>query len=132
MNKKVLYGLIVIVVLAGIGFFGYQIYQGQSTDNSTNQETSPTSTSTAELEAAPQTVSYQGEEGKTALSLLQDKAEVEMTGEGEMAYVTKINGYTAKDNEFWAFYVNGEQAQVGAGSYVTKTGDNIEWKIETF
>ena len=78
--------------------------------------------------------SYAGAEGKTALDLLTVKATSETKGEGVNAYVTTINGRTADNakNEFWAFYVNDKQAAVGAGSYITKSGDKIRWVIETF
>ena len=134
MNKNVLYGLIAVVVLVAAGFFGYQYIQDQSADNTTTQESNTSSTPTPTVtESTPEVVSYQGEEGKTALALLQENAEVEMSGEGEMAFVTSINGVEAdSSHQFWAFYVNGEQAQVGAGSYTTKASDEIEWKLEEF
>nr|WP_246253673.1 DUF4430 domain-containing protein [Isoptericola chiayiensis] len=76
--------------------------------------------------------SYTGEDGETALDLLlvhDDQAEV--SGEGEMAYVTGIKGRTAEDGaEFWALYVDGEMAQVGAGSLETEDGQQIQWKLE--
>ncbi len=72
--------------------------------------------------------------GTTALDLLKSTIEVSAKGDGENAFVTAINGREAKQSakEFWAFYVNGKQAEVGAGSYVLKNGDVIEWKIETY
>lgn len=78
--------------------------------------------------------SYQGQGGKTALALLQASADVKISGEGEMAFVTSINGRRADEGarEYWSFWVNGEMAQVGAGSYMTKDGDLIEWKIATY
>ena len=74
------------------------------------------------------------EEGTMALALTQEVAQVEASGEGEMAFVTSLNGRSASNEsrEFWAFYVNGEAAQVGAGSYTVQNGDNIEWRIETY
>ncbi|MEI6533019.1 MAG: DUF4430 domain-containing protein [Candidatus Roizmanbacteria bacterium] len=70
----------------------------------------------------------------TALTVLQINNKVVMKGEKEMAFVTGINNRLADDSkhEFWALYVNGKQAQVGAGSYIVKQGDTIEWKIETY
>lgn len=74
------------------------------------------------------------EEGKTALDLLQQSSEVKTKGEKENAYVIEINGKKADDakKEFWSLYINGTIAPVGAGSYVLKNGDSIEWKIETY
>jgi hypothetical protein len=82
----------------------------------------------------PVEVSYAGKVGKTALELLQTHAIAEVSGAGTSAFVTGINGRMADNakKEFWAFYINGKPSQVGAGSYVTKTGDVIEWKIETY
>ncbi len=74
------------------------------------------------------------EEGITALDFTKSIADVETSGEGEMAFVTSIDGRAAdaSKNEFWELVVNGESSQVGAGSYVVKNGDEIEWRISTF
>ena len=79
-------------------------------------------------------VSYEGVAGETALELLQQLDPTAMTsGEGAGAFVTAIGGHEADaSKEFWAFYVNGEAAQVGAGSYEMQDGDEITWKLETF
>jgi len=70
----------------------------------------------------------------TALDLIKEKIKIVTKGEGVDAYVVEINGKLAEDSkkEFWAFYVNGKQATVGAGSYKLKEGDRIEWKLETY
>jgi len=72
--------------------------------------------------------------GKTALDLIKEKAKVVTKGESVNAYVVEINEKKAEDSkkEFWAFYVNDKQAEVGAGSYILKEGDKIEWKIGTY
>jgi len=72
--------------------------------------------------------------GKTALDLIKEKAKVVTKGESANAYVIEINGKLAEDSkkEFWAFYVNGKMAEVGAGSYKLKDGDKIEWRIEKY
>ena len=73
-------------------------------------------------------------QGKTALETLKDVTSVETTGEGENAFVTSIGNRRAQETnrEFWAFYVNGKQAPVGAGSYQVVSGDVITWKLETY
>jgi hypothetical protein len=78
--------------------------------------------------------SSEGVTGKTALELLlAADPSATVQGEGEMAFVTGIGGVPADSaSEFWALYVNGEMAQVGAGSLVTETGDEITWKLEKF
>jgi hypothetical protein len=72
--------------------------------------------------------------GTTALQLLRNSYKIVTKGEGKNAFITTIEERTASDTEreFWAFYVNGKQATVGAGSYYLKNSDTIEWKIETY
>lgn len=79
--------------------------------------------------------SYDGQDGKTALELLEENADdVGVVGDGANAYVTSINGVEAleSENAFWALYVDGEAATTGAGSLRTATGETIEWRLETF
>jgi hypothetical protein len=86
-----------------------------------------------DAEEAPE-LSYEGKDGSTALALLLEAdPSAAVTGEGENAFVTTIDGVAANpDNQFWALYVNGEAATVGAGSLETKDGDEITWKLETY
>jgi len=87
----------------------------------------------SDAEDAPE-LSYEGRAGATALDLLLEAdPSAQVTGEGENAFVTAIDGVAADpDSEFWAMYVNDEMATVGAGSLETKDGDEITWKLETF
>jgi Domain of unknown function (DUF4430) len=78
-----------------------------------------------------QTISYQGVTGKTALDLLrQQHRVVTKTYKDFGDMVTSIDGRTADSKHFWSFYVNNHQSQVGAGSYQTKSGDHLTWKLE--
>lgn len=72
--------------------------------------------------------------GKTALEATESMVKVVTSGTGENAFVTLIEGREAdtKKHEFWEFLVNGSQAQVGAGSYILKNNDQIQWKITNF
>ena len=77
-------------------------------------------------------VKYYGVDGKTALDLLkvlypgQVQTKV-YSGVGE--FVESISGVTPDSKHFWEFFVNGKSSNVGASSYVTKTGDVLEWKL---
>src|SRR5262249_20839307 len=75
-------------------------------------------------------IAYDGEDGKTALELLKLRARVVTTsasGFGEL--VVTINGVGARNNGFnLIYYVNGSMPKTGAGNYITKNGDKIEWK----
>jgi len=72
--------------------------------------------------------------GKTALEATEAKAKVLANGTGTNAFVTSINGTKADPGkrEFWEFDVNGVESQVGAGTYIIKNHDEIEWKISNY
>lgn len=76
-------------------------------------------------------LTYKGESGKDALTLLKQKATVEVDKSG---LVISINGRKADNGkrEFWAFYVNGKSASVGPADYQTQDTDTIEWKIDKY
>ncbi len=75
-------------------------------------------------------IQYQGVQGRTALDLLKSKYKVETKTFSAGEYVQAINDQAADSSHYWAFYVNGKQATVGASSYVTTNSDSIEWKLE--
>lgn len=75
-------------------------------------------------------ISYKGVENKNALELLKASHQVETQSFSFGEMVQSIDGKKATASEFWAFYVNGAQAQVGADSYQTKPTDTIEWRLE--
>jgi len=82
-----------------------------------------------------ETLTYAGRTGATALELLLEAdPSAEVTGEGENAFVTAIGGRAADDSkkEFWSLSVDGEPAQVGAGTLETEDGQEIKWTIETY
>ena len=92
----------------------------------------PTNEAVEQTQRVPvTTISYQGVEGKTALELLKVFHQVEVKSYSFGDMVIGIDGNTPDPNKaFWAFYLNGSQAQVGAGAYVTKSSDQIEWRLE--
>jgi hypothetical protein len=76
---------------------------------------------------------YSVAKGSNALVLLKMgvKNVETKTFSGVGEYVVAINGLTETTGKnFWAFYVNGKQAKVGAGDYVLQEGDKVEWKLE--
>jgi hypothetical protein len=104
----------------------------QAANQTENQNTNePAKAETNSSKQANEQISYQGEEGKTALEILKAKYDTktqEFTGVGE--FVQSINGVVPQSNFFWAFYVNGQSSNVGAGQYKTKSTDKIEWRLE--
>ena len=75
-------------------------------------------------------VKYQGVEGQTALELLKKYADVKTKHYSFGDLVISINGTAGNGPKYWSFYVNGKLSDVGAGSYVAKSTDNIEWKLQ--
>jgi hypothetical protein len=121
LSKKV-----TIVIGAVIfGLLGLVIWQQQAPqDNKTND--------VAQVQQAPSTdyVMYEGVDGKTALELLKQNTEVVTKSYDFGELVTSINGNDGGGQKYWTFYVDGKEAQVGAGTYVTKNGEKIEWRLQ--
>jgi len=74
-------------------------------------------------------ISYVGVEGKNALELLKSSHQVETQSFSFGEMVLSIDGVKSPSTDFWAFYVNGKQAEVGAGDYQTKNSDLLSWKL---
>ncbi len=132
MKKNLLISLVVVLVLAIAGGLGatYVVSQQAKPAIQTKAGIPLPVRTDSKREALPaNTVTYFGVDGKTALELLQDKATVKMTGSGESAFVTSIDGVAADKTNYWSFSVNGAPATVGAGSYVTKADDSITWML---
>ncbi len=101
-------------------------------NSATKTEQTPEAPAAQQSEVSPDSISYEGQDGKTALELLKASHKVETenyAGVGE--YVKSINGIVPSKDEFWGFYVNGESSNVGAGQYQSKSTDKIEWKLDT-
>lgn len=75
-------------------------------------------------------ISYQGQEGVTALELLKNTHQVETASYDFGEMVNSIDGVKPGENQFWSFYINGEMATEGADTYVTKSSDTLSWKLD--
>ena len=54
-------------------------------------------------------------------------------GSGELTFITEIDLIRNEGNgKNWVFYVNGQRANVGVGSYKLQANDRIVWKYEVF
>ena len=126
MKKRIIIIVASILVIAGL-IVGGVIWNNRNNSTPRVSETTTVTQPTTSL-------TYKGKAGVTALALLQQAAKVEMTGTGDMAYVTGINGTTADTTkkQYWEFDVNGASASVGAGTYVTKDSDTITWKLSSY
>ncbi|MCM2533081.1 DUF4430 domain-containing protein [Neobacillus pocheonensis] len=71
----------------------------------------------------------------TALQFLQvalgsDKVGLTETKYGKM--ITSINGINAEGTNYWAFYINGKMATIGADSYKLLPNDQISFQYESW
>lgn len=124
-----------LLVAGLLGACGGTTAEPETMVSATLSQQSDAETAGPSTSAAADTLSYPGRTGATALELLLEAdPSAEVTGEGENAFVTAINGRAADDskNEFWSLSVDGEPAQVGAGSLETEDGQEITWTIDTF
>jgi hypothetical protein len=75
-------------------------------------------------------IRYRGQDGTDALTLLRRRAAIQTKHYSFGDMVVSINGVAGNGPKYWIFYVNGKEASVGAGSYVTKSGDVLEWRLQ--
>lgn len=71
------------------------------------------------------------ESGVIALDLLDAETEIVTEDFGNAGkYVTSINGLAGNKDYYWAFYVNNEYAEQGAGQTQLRKGDTIKFVYE--
>jgi hypothetical protein len=116
---SIIIGIIVIIV-------GVIVLHPYSQSQQTQLSAKPTVISSP---AKTSTVSYKGENGVDALTLLKQKTSIEQDHSG---LVVAIKGNKPTGHTYWAFYVNGKLASVGPAAYKTKNTDVIVWKIEKY
>lgn len=139
MKKQILL-IIILFLTVAVGSVGlYKISNPQTRVLSAQSEKPATEISVYHAIAADANFPEEYREikiasGATELDLLKHNAVIKTKGEGKNAFVLAINQREADmaKREFWALYVNGKQAQVGAGSYVLKNGDRVKWQVEKY
>ena len=142
LQKNLLAVILVILAVLGVGYYlnSNKVDRGTSSGNTTENTDQSSQKFAASLEIndgkSVQHYDLVEGEGDNALEVTKKATggQVVTKGEGEMAYVTAINGREAKeaDKEYWELLVNGKSSEVGAGSYKLKFGDKIEWRISTY
>ncbi|MFB6203489.1 MAG: DUF4430 domain-containing protein [Candidatus Nanohaloarchaea archaeon] len=61
----------------------------------------------------------------TALRALNESFTVDYRRTDLGVYVTSIDGLASNSTHYWAFWVNGDYAKKGVGSYVLSEGDRV-------
>ena len=74
-------------------------------------------------------LAYNGEDGRTALELLKARARVRTSSSDLGELVEEINGVRSGEGYNLIYFVNGTMARTGAGNYLTRTADRIEWRL---
>lgn len=131
---------ILILLLVGLFLVGWSYYTNSTKEEATKPPPAAIQTFSVsqrviwEIGPTLALTQYEVTPGETALQLLERAQVIKTNGSGENAFVVQIGQRLAdeKKKEYWSFYVNGQPAQVGAGSYKLTPGDTIEWKIETY
>lgn len=121
-SSEMRWSTLIIVLMAILVAFGLFLIFSDKSDSQ-----SPLSSNTEQSGE----ISYKGVEGKTALEILKDTHQVETQSyEGLGEIVIAIDGIKPDGSSYWIYYVNGEQATEGAGTYVTDNDETITWKLE--
>jgi hypothetical protein len=137
--------LVILALIAAIVVGGLFFTRDWGSDQVTTQESSSTPSAQERIFVASleidtgegvQTFDLEEGVGSSALEVTKKAVgdQIETSGEGANAFVTSLLGRQADTDkkEFWKLVINGEDAQVGAGSYLVKEGDSIRWEIDTF
>ena len=75
-------------------------------------------------------ISYKGQNGVTAFTLLKSHAAITYKMYSFGAFVESIDGVKGNGPKYWTLYVNGKESNVGASDYTTKSSDTITWKLQ--
>lgn len=134
-HTKLLKILSIILLFAVIGLIVFTKKDNSQNKTNTNQVQDQETTLfiKGSLDSSP--INISGFIGKTALDATKASVkEIKTEGSGINAYVVSIEGRVAdsKKNEFWELIINDKPSEVGAGSYIIKSGDKIVWQINTF
>jgi len=131
MNDKNSWGLgnfIAIIILGAILIIG-----GSLLGSSISKKQSQKAVSGLESQFKPvveKVISYDGQDGKTALQILDEKYDIKTEQSSIGVFVNSIDGTDNTNDSYWMFYVDGQLAPVGADQYKTKAGEKIEWRYE--
>ena len=77
-------------------------------------------------------VTYPCTEGGTALAALQAQYPVDTKDTSYGKQVMAINHVNPADQHYWAFYIDGTSATVGADAYQCQGTETIAWKLASF
>jgi phosphotransferase system HPr-like phosphotransfer protein len=130
--------LIIIPIALALLVLGFSLIKGtRPNSTSQNQEVVKEFKANLKISLDDQEKSYDISQyiGMTVLDAMEKAGiKIEKSGEGENAFLTGIEGRITSTGkrEFWEFLVNGNQTEVGAGTYKVQNNDQIQWKVSNY
>ena len=122
---------VVVVIIAFIGivyaFKQKPVNTPQVAQNKLSVNSAASPKNDLNQQAPETTIIYSGQDGRTALQLLQANHVVTAEFDGS---VSSIDGVIPDTSQVWSMYINGQLSQELPGVYVTKSSDSIKWQIE--
>jgi len=126
-NKlKILFPVLIVIVI-----FGVFLIKPRNQTSLPPIINTPVVTVSPTINPSADQFEYSGKDGVDALTLLKQKTLVQQDTTGMVISIASRKADNTQ-REFWSFYINGQTAQVGPTSYITKNNDIINWKIEKY
>lgn len=131
MSEKNSWGLmnfVAIIILGAILIIGGSLLGNHVAKKQANQSVSGAANQFQPV--VKKTITYSGQDGKTALDLLKAAHQVTSEDSSMGAFVTSIDGTANTTDTYWMFYVNDQLSSVSSDNYQSKSTDKIEWRYE--
>jgi|GEM_PF-608603 len=117
--SKIIVSVIVVAGLVGGGVGAwYQLHNPARVQVTTNDQQQTTQ------------ISYRGQQGVDALTLLKRHAQVQTKHYSFGDFVVSINGTAGNGPKYWTLFVNNKESSAGASAYITKSTDTVTWKLQ--
>lgn len=129
-KKGTIVTILVLLVVLASGTAGALITLGHHGQDKTKQ-VAASGANGSKVQAAD-IIKFTAQKNQTVLAQVQAREKVVVQQDPTYgAFVESINGIkNGAGNKYWTFYVNGQMANIGAGKYITKGGEEIVWKFE--
>ena len=125
-NKNIIISAIAAIVLLGgaTAALKYEAFH--------QPQQKPASSSSKPAALHRTDITYTAVAGETSLDQLKKESNDVVTKQSTYGeYVDSIEGSVGgTDGKYWSFYVDGTMSEVGAGTYIQKGGEKIEWKFQ--
>ncbi len=128
MSEKNSWGLMNIVAIIILG--AILIIGGSLLGNQVSKKQAVSGVQSQFQPVVIKTITYDGQDGKTALEILKASDDVKSEDSSMGSFVTSIDGTENTTDTYWMFYVNDQLSSVSSDQYQSKSTDKIEWRYE--